>query len=105
MEPSATNDPLSRTLAEWRVQPPPDPNFRPGVWQRIRRRSVDTWGTYVQAHRGAWSAVAILAASFAGWAGHQAGRAEFDSQRDAMVTAYLVELDPRVQAELRSAQP
>jgi hypothetical protein len=100
---SPTNDPsLSRLLQEWRVQPPADPNFRPGVWQRIRRRSAETWSSYLQARLGA---LAVLAVSVAGWAGHAAGRAELDSLRDAMVTAYLVELDPRVHAAMPTVHP
>jgi hypothetical protein len=95
------NDPLSRTLAEWRVEPKADPNFRPAVWQRIRQRSGETWSTYVQAHLAAWSVVAVVAAMVAGWAGMSAGRSRLAQEREAMVVSYLVELDPRVQAKLR----
>jgi hypothetical protein len=95
------NDPMSRTLAEWRVQPKADPNFRPAVWQRIRERTRETWATYVQAHLAAWSIVAVVAVTAAGWTGVSVGRARQDAAREAMVVSYLVELDPRVQAKLR----
>ena len=95
------NDPLSRTLAGWRVQPQADPNFRPAVWQRIRLTTRETWATYVRAHLATWAVVAVVTVTAAGWAGLSAGQARLSANRDAMVTAYLVELDPRVQAQLR----
>jgi hypothetical protein len=101
MNPPEPNDPMSQTLAEWRVQPKADPNFRPAVWQRIRQRSSESWATYVQAHLAAWSVVAVVAVAAAGWAGVSAGRAQLSSERESMVVSYLVELDPRVQAKLR----
>ena len=101
MNSSDPNDPVSRTLVDWRVQPPADPNFRPAVWQRIRQRSRETWATYVRAHVAAWSIAAVVTVTAAGWAGLSAGRAQLDAKRDAMAVAYLVDLDPRVQAKLR----
>ena len=101
MNPPEPNDPLSRTLASWRVEPAANPNFRPAVWQRIRQRSRDTWTSYVRAHLAAWTITALVAVTSAGWAGVAAARAQLDARRDAMVVAYLVELDPRVQAKLR----
>jgi hypothetical protein len=95
------NDPLSRVLADWRVQPAAQPNFRPEVWQRIREQSRESWATYIRGHLAGWTMAALVAISAAGWAGHAAGRAQLDTKRDAMVVAYLVDLDPRVQAKLR----
>jgi hypothetical protein len=95
------NDPLSRVLAEWRVQPPPHPNFRPDVWQRIRRQSRESWANYIRGHMAGWTMAALVAVTAAGWAGLAVGRAQLDAKRDAMVVAYLVDLDPRVQAKLR----
>jgi hypothetical protein len=83
------------------VTPASDPGFRPAVWRRIAQRSRDTWAGYVRAHRLAWSVVAVAVVGVAGWTGHAAAQARLASERDAMVTAYLVELDPRVQAGLR----
>ena len=68
MNPSDPND-LSRTLADWRVNPKADPNFRPAVWQRIQQRSRETWGSYVQGHLAGWavaSVVAVVGATFTG---------------------------------------
>ena len=101
MNSSDPNDPVSRALADWHVQPRADPNFRPAVWQRIGQRSRETWATYVRAHVAAWSVAAVLTVTAAGWAGVSVGRAQLDAKRDAMVVAYLVDLDPRVHAKLR----
>lgn len=94
-------DPLSPTLAAWHVQPKADPNFRPAVWQRIRRSTRETWAGYVRAHLAAWSLAALAAITIGGWSGVSAGRARLSAEREAMVVSYLVELDPRVQAKLR----
>ena len=101
MNSSDPNDPVSRALADWRVQPRTDPNFRPAVWQRIRQRSGETWATYVRTRVAVWSVAALLTVTAAGWAGIVAGRSQLDAKRNAMVVAYLVDLDPRVQAKLR----
>lgn len=95
------DDPLSETLQHWRVHAARDPEFRPAVWRRIAQRSRDTWAGYVRAHGLAWSVAALAMIGVAGWSGHAAARARVSADRDAMVMAYLVELDPRVQAGLR----
>lgn len=96
-----SNDSLSSVLREWHVQPPPDPGFRPRVWERIRRRSSETWAAYVAAHRLGWSIAAALVLFGAGLGGHIVAQVRLDANREAMAVAYLVELDPRVQAMLR----
>jgi hypothetical protein len=95
------NDPISRMLAKWRVEPKANPNFRPAVWRRIQQRSRETWITYVQEHAAVWSVFTVVAVTAAGWVGMSAGRARLAEQRDAIVVSYLVGLDPRVQAKLR----
>ena|SRR5690606_24938905 len=99
------NDSLSRALADWRVAPTPDPNFRPSVWQRIHLQARSTWAGYLQAHLMRWSVVGAVTLIAAGWIGHLAAEARVNARRDAMITAYLVELDPRVQAVLRPLEP
>ena len=98
-------DPLSRTLAAWRVEPPSDPNFRPAVWQRIRQRSRETLAGYLRAHLVGWAVVAGLAVVAAGWAGHAAARAKLAADRDQMVVTYLGAIDPRVVAMARPTAP
>ena len=101
MKPPEADDPLSQALATWRVEPTPDASFRPAVWQRLQGSAKDSWAGYVRRHLAAWSAVAVVAVVAAGWAGASAGQARLKADRAAMVVAYLVELDPRVQAALR----
>ena len=105
MMPAEPNDPLSHALSQWQVSAPADPHFRPAVWRRIRARAGESWSRYLQAHFASWAAAAIVGLSAAGWAGHALSAARLDAARDAMVTSYLIELDPRVQAVLRPAAP
>lgn len=101
MHPPDRSDSLARTLADWRVNPRVEPQFRPAVWQRLRDHSRATWSGYVRSHLATWSVVAAVAVAAAGWAGRSAGQARLSAERDAMIVSYLVELDPRVQARLR----
>jgi hypothetical protein len=101
MNPSPSNDPFSRTLAEWRVSPKANPNFRPAVWQRIKQRSRETWAAHVRAHLVAWTVTGAAALVAAGWTGHSFARAKLESSREQMVVSYLGNLDPRVMAKLR----
>lgn len=94
-------DILSETLRSWRVTPPPDPGFRDAVWRRLVRPADLSWSAYLRTHPAAWSVAAVLAFGVAGWAGHTAARLRVEADRDAIAVAYLVELDPRVQAVLR----
>lgn len=96
-----SNDPLSSVLAEWRLTPKSNPRFRPAVWQRIQARARESWANYVRAHAVGWSVAAVVVVAAGSWTGHAAVRAKLDAERDAMVVAYLSELDPRVQARLR----
>ena len=95
------NEPLSRTLASWRVNPPSLPNFRPAVWRRIQQRSRETWTGYVRGHLVGWSLVAGLAIVAAGWTGHSVARTRLENSREQMVFSYLGNLDPRVLANVR----
>lgn len=88
-------------LRDWRVQPPPDPDFRHKVWQRIGDTGAATWPAYLRAHLAAWSVAAVLAIGVAGFTGRALAQARVQADREAMVVSYLVELDPRVQAVLK----
>ncbi len=94
-------DPLGPVLSAWRVNPPPDPAFRPQVWQRLRRTTPASWGAYLRAHAGAWLLVAGVTLVIAGWGGRAAAAARLEAERERRVIAYLVELDPRVLALTR----
>lgn len=94
-------DSLAESLRSWRVTPPADPGFRNSVWQRIDRQARATWPAYLRAHPAAWSLVAVLALSAAGYTGSALARARVQADRETIVVTYLVDLDPRVQALLK----
>jgi hypothetical protein len=94
-------DPLGQVLAAWQVRPPPDPAFRPQVWQRLQRDIPATWGGYLRARAGTWLLVAGVTLVAAGWGGRAAAEAKIDAERERRVISYLVELDPRVLALTR----
>lgn len=98
---NTSRDNLSEVLQGWQVKPPADPNFRHSVWQRIGDQTRVTWPVYLRAHPAAWTLAAVLAVSAAGYTGGALARARVQADREAMVVAYLVDLDPRVQAGLK----
>jgi hypothetical protein len=100
MKPSDLDSSLSRTLASWRVTPQASPNFRPAVWERIREKTRNTWGSYMRSHLVGWSLGATVAMAVAAWTGHSVAQSRLEQSRDRMVVSYLVELDPRVMAKL-----
>jgi hypothetical protein len=55
----------------------------------------------LRTHVTPWSVAAVVALGAASWAGRTVAQTRLDNKRDAMVVAYLVDLDPRVQAKLR----
>jgi hypothetical protein len=101
MDSSEPQDSLPRVLQEWRVRPPLNPQFRPAVWQRIAQRSRESWAGYVRTHGATWMIASLVVIGVAGWTGHAVAQTKMAADREAMVVAYLVGLDPRVQAKLR----
>lgn len=94
-------DSLSEALRDWRVNPPADPDFRPGVWRRLGRQRPATWPVYLRSHATTWSLAAVLALGAAAYSGSALARARVRADREAIVVSYLVDLDPRVQAVLK----
>lgn len=92
--------PLSEVLREWRVTPPPAPHFLGAVWRRIDARMKETWRGYLLAHAAAWALAATTALGAAAYTGTVLARERVHADRQALVSAYLVELDPRVRALL-----
>lgn len=93
-----SSDSLTKELRVWRVTPPPDPNFRARVWQRLDRRVAVTWPVYLRSHIASWSLATMLVVGVAAYAGSALARAHTQAARETIVVSYLVELDPRVQA-------
>ncbi|MFZ5494289.1 MAG: hypothetical protein ACOZE5_03000 [Verrucomicrobiota bacterium] len=98
---NTSRDDLSEVLQSWRVKPPADPDFRAAVWRRIGRQGEATWPAYLRAHTAAWALAAMLTIGVAGFAGRALAQARVQADREAVVVAYLTELDPRVQAMLK----
>jgi hypothetical protein len=98
---NTSRDNLSESLREWQVTPPADPNFRHHVWRRIGGQAGTTWPAYLRAHTAAWALAAVLAVTVAGYTGSNLARAHVRADRETIVVAYLVDLDPRVQAVLK----
>lgn len=101
MDPTPPRDPLADALAQWRVRPARDPNFRASVSERINLAARLTWSTYLRGHLVGWSVAAMLTLVAAGWGGRAMAQAQLDAGREAMVVSYLSGLDPRVISKLR----
>jgi hypothetical protein len=91
-------DSLSEALHCWKVTPPVDANFRNAVWQRIGRRSQDSWPVYLRSHATTWAAVTVLMLGVAAFTGRSTAHARVRADREALIVSYLADLDPRVQA-------
>ncbi len=92
---------LSEALQGWRVKPPADPGFRQGVWRRIGEKAEPAWPGYIRAHAPSLAAAAFLAAGAAAYTGSVMAHSQVRADREAIVVAYLMDLDPRAQAALK----
>jgi hypothetical protein len=98
---NASRDSLSEALRAWRVTPPSDPGFRQGVWRRIGRKADGVWPAYFRAHTAALAAVAFIVLGAAAYTGSAVAHSQARADRETIVAAYLVDLDPRAQALLK----
>lgn len=96
-----SRDRLSEVLREWRVTPSTDPDFLSSVWRRIDARVNGTWRGYILAHAAVWAFVATMTLGAAAYTGTALARERIHADRQALVSTYLVELDPRVRASLK----
>ena len=97
-------NPLSDALRLWRVSPPPNPEFRTAVWQRIEAaRREPTWPAFVRTRATALAAAAIVTVVLSGWTGHSVARNRVQADRTTLVAHYLASLDVRVQAGLKES--
>jgi len=89
-------EPLSRTLADWRVTPPRHPHFRPDVWSRIEAaRRAPTWTGYVRAHGALVAGALMLAMVLGAWTGRERARERDAAARATLVADYVHSLDAR----------
>lgn len=96
MNDSKPDDPLPRTLADWRVTPSRDPQFRAAVWSRLEAdRRAPSWAGYVRMHATAVAGALAVAIAAGGWIGRDQARARVDAERATMVSNYVQSLDAR----------
>lgn len=87
---------LPETMANWRVKPRADPNFRAIVWERISARSqVASFGHYVRAHGSLVASAFAIALLLGGWVGREQARTRVSHDRAEIASAYVQALDAR----------
>jgi hypothetical protein len=87
---------LSRTLAEWTVAPPRNPQFRAGVWQRIQSaRRAGSWAGYARSHSSVLAGATAVALVVGAWVGREQARSRVAADRAQIVAAYVESLDAR----------
>jgi hypothetical protein len=95
---SPPDDPLSRVLADWRVTPRRNPQFRSEVWARLASRGPaadDSWIGYARAHAATVTALLALAVVIGAIGGHERARARLEAESGQIATAYVQSLDAR----------
>lgn len=96
MSASKPDESLSRTLADWRVTPPRDPQFRTTVWARIEAaRRAPSWAGYVRLHAPAMAAALTIAVVLGAWIGREQARTRVEADRNEIASAYVQALDAR----------
>jgi len=90
---------LSRELADWRVRPPRDPNFRASVWGRINRKQlVPAFSVYLRAHASLIAGALAVAVVLGGLVGRTQARERVSHDRAELARAYVQALDARSMA-------
>ena len=89
-------DSLSPTLADWRLAPPRDPEFRAGVWARIGGSRPVTWSAYVRRHAAAVGGVLVLAVAVGAFTGREQARNRRADESARLAAAYVQGLDARL---------
>ena len=87
---------LTRVLADWRVAPTVDPQFRPGVWARIERaRREVAFGEFLRTHAVPCVALLVVALGVGAWTGRERAKTTLAAERTALVANYVQGLDAR----------
>ena len=100
-EMNSSHESLSEELRGWRVAPPADPGFRQAVWRRIGARDDGAWAPYLRGHATALATAAFVVLGAAAYTGSALAHSQARADRETIVAAYLVDLDPRAQALLK----
>eukprot|EP01034_Spumella_vulgaris_P003595 gene3595-4621_t len=87
---------LGRVLADWRVAPTANPEFRPGVWARIERaRREVAFGEFLRTHAVPCAALLVVALGVGAWTGQDWAKTRVAAERAALVANYVQGLDAR----------
>ncbi|HWL16110.1 MAG TPA: hypothetical protein VNR00_10930 [Opitutus sp.] len=96
MKSPESNEPLSRALADWRVQPARNPGFRAAVWARIEAAGVPaSWTDYARRHAAMVTGALLVALVLGGWAGREQARSQVAAERAEIADLYVQSLDAR----------
>jgi hypothetical protein len=96
MNPNENEQPLSRVLGDWRVEPRRNPRFRAAVWARIGAEARPaTWPGYFRAHAVVLTGALALALAAGAWVGREEARARVAADRATIASAYVQSLDAR----------
>ena len=96
MNPADFENLLPRALADWRVTPRCNPNFRADVWARVEReRRAPTWTGYLRAHGAVIAAALAVAVLVGAWSGRERAKAREAQAQAALVADYVHGLDAR----------
>jgi anti-sigma factor RsiW len=89
-------DNFAQTLADWRVTPPRNPQFRAEVRARLEAtRHAPTWSGYLRAHGALVAGALMLALMLGAWTGRVQARDRAAAARAALVADYVHGLDAR----------
>jgi len=89
-------DSISRALADWRVAPRRNPQFRAEVWARIAAaRRAPSWSGYLRAHGALVAGALVVAVVLGAWRGREEARERDAMARAALVADYVHGLDAR----------
>lgn len=89
-------DRLSAVLAEWRLQPVRQPQFRADVTRRLARAGQEPgWSGYLRAHGVIVAGALAVAVVLGAWRGREQARQRTAAEREALVTEYVRGLDAR----------
>lgn len=95
-----SNDPLSATLREWRVNPPADPQFRPQVWARIGTAvRPSTWSRFARSHPALVASMLGLAVLAGAFSGRVEARQRAAADQFLIASQYVHALDARWQRQ------
>ena len=87
---------LKRALADWRIAPRRDPQFRAAVWTEIRGTARGmSWSGFVRAHAAFVAGIVAAAVITGGWIGRDRAQARADADRAAIATSYVRAMDAR----------